>query len=168
MVFHDDVAMLDTAAVFPGAPLSYRSFSILLFALAYLVVLVKGWRAPLERYFVYGAFVAFAFFMLPTEIHENYGYALLPLLAVAMTRDSRLIALYVVLSATMTLNYALHDPPLYDLLGLSDPHAELAFARWLNAVANMTILSVWLLYLFVGRELNVSLARRFLRRETAK
>ena len=168
MVFHDDVFIPDTAALFPGAPLSIRAFSILLFGIFYLVTLWQAWRAPLEKFFMFGAFIAFAFFMLPTEIHENYGYALLPLLAVAMTRDTRLVALYLAISVTMTLNYALHDPPLYERLGLNDPHAQLALARWLNATANVTILAVWLMYLFVGRGLNGSLKKFFPRRETVQ
>ncbi|MCC7161046.1 MAG: hypothetical protein IT331_01000 [Anaerolineae bacterium] len=166
VVFHDDVAIPDTAALFPGAPLSYRTFSILLFALAYLVALVRAWGAPLERYFAYGAFVAFSFFIFPTEIHENYGYALLPLLAVAMARDLRLAVLYAALSVTMTLNYALHDPPIFGLLGTNNPHRDLALARWLNAVANVTIATMWVLYLAAPRGLNVPLQRLFLRHKT--
>lgn len=151
MVFHDDFDTADTVGLFPGAPFSIRTFSILLFGGFYWMALLKAWRAPLEDFFVLGAFVAFAFFMLPTEIHENYGYALLPLLAVAMTRDARLIALYAAISATMTLNYALHDPPLYNRLGLDDPHAQLASARWWNSAANMIILVAWTILMFAPR-----------------
>lgn len=146
LVFHDDVDMPDTAAVFPGAPLSYRSFSILLFALAYLFALVKGWRADRRSYFMLGAFVAFAFFLLPTEIHENYGFALLSLLAVALAANPRLVRLYLLVSLTMTLNYALHDPALYERLGLSEPHAQLAWPRWFNALANVALFAVWGVY----------------------
>lgn len=166
MIFQDGVAIPDTAALFPGAPISFRTFSILLFAIVYLTVLVRAWSAPLERYFVYGAFVSFSFFMFPTEIHENYGYALLPLLAVAMARDTRLVVLYAALSITMTLNYALHDPAMYQLLGLSDPHGQLAFARRLNAVANVTIATIWVLYLLVRRDSNAPFQKLFLRRNT--
>lgn len=148
-LYRDEIELADTAAIFPGALLSFRTFSILLFGIFYLVTLVKAWRASLEGYFALGAFVAFAFFMLPTEIHENYGYALLPLLAVAMTRDRMLMLFYIALSATMTLNYALHDPPLFERWGLHDPHAELALPRWLNASFNLILFGVWTLYLFV-------------------
>jgi len=150
-IYHDDIEIPDTAEVIPGMPLSFRAFSILAFGVFYLFALFKGWRAPLEGFLALGAFIAFAFFMLPTEIHENYGYALLPLLAVAMTRDRILIAFYVVVSLTMTLNYALHDPPLYDVLGLSDPHAQLAAPRRLNAALNTLLLAGWTLYLLLGR-----------------
>lgn len=153
VIFRDDVTFPDTAALFPGAPLSYRTFSILLFGIFYLAVLVKAWRAPLEDYFLCGAFVAFVFFMLPTEIHENYGYALLSLLAVAMARERYLFSFYIAVSLTMTLNYALHDPPLFERGGLSDPRAEWALARWLNALVNLILLGAWSVCLFVGTRL---------------
>jgi hypothetical protein len=162
-LYHDDVALADTAALYPDAPLSFRTFSILLFALVYLVVLLRAWRASLEEFFGLGAFVAFAFFMLPTEIHENYGYALLPLLAVALTRDKILALFYVVISATMTLNYALHDPTLYERWGLSDPHAQLALPRWLNALTNFVVLGVWSVYLWMAARIPRA---RFLRAES--
>lgn len=152
LIFHDDFNIPDTAELAPGFPLSYRAFSLLLFGAFYLAVLFKGWRAPLESFFGLGAFVGFIFFMLPTEIHENYGYALLPLLAVAMTRERILAVVYVAVSLTMTLNYALHDPPLYDALGLSDPHAQLAAPRRLNAALNVLLLGAWTVYLFVARQ----------------
>lgn len=164
MVFHDDYAISDEIGIFPGAPLSIRAFSILLFGIFYLMTLLKAWRAPRQDFFVLGAFTAFAFFMLPTEIHENYGYALLPLLAVALTRDTRLIALFAAISLTMTLNYALHDPMLYERWRLNDPHAQLALARWLNAVANMAILGVWTIYLFAPLDLISTAARNLLPR----
>lgn len=151
VIFHDDVTFPDTAALFPGAPLSYRTLSILLFGIFYLAAVVKAWRAPLEDYFLYGAFVAFAFFMLPTEIHENYGYALLPLMAVAMARERYWFLFYVAISLTMTLNYALHDPPLYTFFGLHDPHSDWALMRRFNASANLVLLGVWTWYLFVPR-----------------
>lgn len=168
VVFHDDYDIADTIGIFPGAPLSIRAFSIFLFGVFYLVTLFKAWRAPLQEFFALGAFVAFAFFILPTEIHENYGYALLPLLAVAITRDTRLVALYIVLSVTMTLNYLLHDTSVYERLGLSAPHQQLALARWLDAVANMTILCVWMIYLFVRRDLDLPLTKLFQPQGAAK
>jgi len=61
-------------------------------------------------------------------------------------------------SVTMMLNYALHDPPLFERFGLTDPHGQWAPLRWLNAVANVTILAIWMVYLFVRRDLNIALA----------
>lgn len=141
--------VLDTRALFAGAPLSYRLTSLLLFGAVYLAVLWRGYRAATDEFFELGAFVAFAFFMLATEIHENHGYALLPLLAAALTRDTKLIALYVVLSVTMTLNYALHDPPVLERLQLPASNVW----QWLNALLNTIVLGAWAVYLFARRGL---------------
>lgn len=149
-LYRDNIDLQDTMALFPGAPLSFRTFSLGLFGLFYLGALVKAWRAPLEEFFALGAFVAFAFFMLPTEIHENYGYALLPLLALAMTRDTILTLFYVGISATMILNYALHDPTLFARWQLDAPQTQLAAARWTNSFLNLLLLGAWTLYLFFG------------------
>ncbi len=138
----------DTAQIVPGIPLTYRQISLILFGAFYLAVLAKAWRTSHEDYFALGAFVAFAFFMLPTEIHENYGYALLPLLAIAMTRDKTWVLFYIVVSATMVLNYALSDPPLFALFGIADPAVQLALPRQLNSVANTVLFAAWSLYLF--------------------
>jgi hypothetical protein len=152
-LFRDRIDLQDTMAIFPGAPLSFRAFSILLFAIFYLGALVKAWRASLEEFFALGAFAAFAFFMLPTEIHENYGYALLPLLAVAMTRDTILMLFYAGISATMVANYALHDPTLFARWQLHDPHAQWAELRQWNALLNLLLLGAWCVHLIAGTRL---------------
>ncbi len=142
-LYPDKIDLQDTMALWPGAPLSFRAFSLLLFGAFYALALWRAWRAPLEEFFELGAFVAFAFFMLPTEIHENYGYALLPLLATAMTRVKRLLAFYIAISATMTLNYALHDPTLFERFQLREPYTQWALPRWGNALFNLVIFGVW-------------------------
>jgi hypothetical protein len=147
-LYHGNIDVPDTGALVPGAPLSYRAFSILLFGVVYLLALAKAWRAPLEEWFALGAFLAFGFFMLPTEIHENYGFALLALLAVALARDRTWLLFYVSVSVTMTLNYALHDPGLFARFSLSDPDREWAAARWWNASANLLLLAAWTIRLF--------------------
>lgn len=141
----------DTSELVPGVLITFRQAGLILFGAFYLAVLAKAWRTAGQDYFALGAFLGFAFFMLPTEIHENYGYALLPLLALAMANDRIWIAFYVAVSATMVLNYALSDPPLFALFGVSDPTAQLAFPRQLNALANTAVFAAWALYLFVRR-----------------
>lgn len=159
LLFQGNIDVADTRALFPNAPLSFRAFSIFLFGIAYAVALVRAWRAPLEKFFELGAFVAFAFFMLPTEIHENYGYALLPLLAIAMTRDYRLIVFYVAISVTMTLNYALHDPNLYERFGLQAPDMQWGTLRWFNSLLNAVVFGAWSLSLFLPEAVQFSFAK---------
>jgi hypothetical protein len=138
----------DTREIVAGFPLDFRTASLILFGLFYLAALAGARHARGDEWFAWAAFVAFGFFMLPTEIHENYGYALLPLLAAAMTRDRKWIAFYIVVSATMVLNYALSDPPLFAQLGLSSPDAQLAVPRWLNAALNSLLFGAWGLYAY--------------------
>lgn len=154
LVTRGQIDVADTLPLFPGAPLSARAAGLVLFGLVYLAALGVVWKRgmkELEEFCAVGAYLALAFFMLPTEIHENYGYALLPLLAVALTRDKNLIAFYVAVSATMTLNYALSDPPLFARLGISDPDTQLSLPRLFNAAVNTLIFVAWSIYLFARR-----------------
>lgn len=144
-----NVGVSSNQELFAGAPFSYRAVSIVLFGALYLAVLWLARRAAVDDFFAWGAFLAFGFFMLVTEIHENHGYAALPLLAVAMTRDKNLIVLYAALSVTMTVNYALHDPPLLEHFSFLDSNT----LRWLNALANTLLLGGWGIYL-VTRKTN--------------
>lgn len=151
IAFGGNIDIEDTLPVLAGAPLSYRTLSLILFGISYAAVLVKGWRAEVDEFFELGAYAAFAFFMLPTEIHENYGYALLPMLAVAVTRDRKLIFFYIAITVTMVANYALFDPPTYERLGLSNPDLELWLPRMANAIANAILFALWTVYLFARR-----------------
>ena len=131
----------DANVLFAG--LSYRVVGLLLLALAYGLALVALFRCPACEGWPIAAYVGFAFFVLPTEIHENYGFAVLALLAISLTLNWRLVLLYVPISLTMTVNYALHDPNVYLLLDLSAPDAQLAGARWANAAVNVLIFVLW-------------------------
>ncbi|MGB8648855.1 MAG: glycosyltransferase 87 family protein, partial [Anaerolineae bacterium] len=149
------IDLADTGRIDPNIPLSYRTLSLLLFGGFYLATLVKAWFARREDLFAIGAFVGFCFFMLPTEIHENYGYSLLPLLAVALTRNAKWLWVYLAVTVTMVLNYALSDPPVFAWLGIDDPVQQLALARQLNATANLLLFGAWSLYLLLGRTLHL-------------
>ncbi len=141
----------DTKQIISGGPVTFRLFSLMLFGAFYLATLARARISRRTDYFAFGASVAFAFFMLPTEIHENYGYALLPLLAVAMTRDRNWLAFYIVVTVTMVINYALSDPPLFARFGIDDPVTELAALRFLNSAANVVLFVAWSSYLFARR-----------------
>jgi Gpi18-like mannosyltransferase len=123
--------------------LSYRAVSLLLFALAYGLVLAGTLRRPGRSLWPAAAYVALAFFFLPTEAHENYGFAALPLLAVAVGTEIRLAVPYAVLTLTMVANYALHDPSLLAWLALPAPDAQLLGLRWANAALNGVLFAAW-------------------------
>jgi hypothetical protein len=123
--------------------ISYRLAGLILFATAYALALAATLRRPHRDIWPVAAYVGFAFFILPTEIHENYGFAVLALLAVAVAAEKRYALLYILLTLTMVTNYALHDPNVYALLGLSAPDAQLSTARWLDAALNVVVFGAW-------------------------
>lgn len=71
--------------------ISYRMAGLLLFfGIAYGFILWRTWSAPrVERLATIAAFTGLCFFLLPTEIHENYLYPTLPLLAIAILYEPR-------------------------------------------------------------------------------
>ncbi len=135
------IGVEDTQALFAG--LSYRLVGLVLLAGAYGLALLGMYRRPGRHVWAVAAYVGLAFFILPTEIHENYGFAVLALLAVALVADRRFVLLYAALTLTTVANYALHDPNVYAALHLAAPDAQLAGARWLNAAANVLIFGLW-------------------------
>lgn len=108
----------DTTPLLPG--LDYRRTGLLLFAACAAGALYALWRAPGGASAVCdtGAFLCYAFFIVTTEVHENWSFGLFaPLVATAALRGGAYRSLYAALSLTFLANLALHDPPLRDLLG---------------------------------------------------
>jgi len=99
--------MVDTVRIF--GPFTIRHLSLLFLAIAYLYA-VLSWHKRGATEFAVAAFVGFAFFMLPTEIHENHIYPALPLLAFALPYDRRLLRILGVISVTMFVNMLAFDP----------------------------------------------------------
>lgn len=123
---------------------SLRSVSLFLLGAAYCYALwrLRG-RVDRNALVAVPAFLAFAFFMLPTRVHENHMFMVFPLLAVAMAGDARLRWVFGVLSVTFLANLALHDPPLMASLwtGAAQPYWQpLQIA---NSVANTLVLAGW-------------------------
>ena len=93
------------------------------------------------------AHVAFAFFMLPTKVHENYMYTVFPLLALGLCASKSLPATYVVLSGTWLMNLVLQDPIVLGLIGPNSTgivtSSTVGTARMLNAAVNTIVLAWW-------------------------
>ncbi|MBI1851291.1 MAG: hypothetical protein HYR85_13205 [Planctomycetes bacterium] len=108
-------AVLDTDPFVAG--ISYRAVGLALFAAALAFALVILWRRGRGRdpaaLFLAAAFVAVAFFMLPTQMHDRYLYPALPLLAAAaMFAPSQAIPLYALFTITLTADLTLEGLPL--------------------------------------------------------
>lgn len=98
--------------------LSYRAFSLLLFfGVAYGWIAWRTWRArSAGGLALIAGFAGLSFFMLPTEIHENYIFPTLALLPLFAAHDRRGWWLAGVLAVSGFLNNAMIDltivPPL--------------------------------------------------------
>lgn len=145
LLFRGEIDVPDTLPVWRPVPwLSYRLASLILFGVFFLAILYRMWRADAGRRWLLASLAGFAFFMLPTEIHENYGFTALALLAVALPMNPRVIGLlFAALTVTMVLNYGLHDPGVYGWLGLHDPDRDFAAARLVNSVVSMALFFAW-------------------------
>ena len=85
----------------------------------------------------------FAFCLLTTEVHENWAYPLFAPLVVAAALDRRYRPLYAVVSLTFLANLALHDPPLFALLG-DGVLAPARPIRLVNSALQCALLAYWL------------------------
>jgi len=130
---------------------------VLFFGCAYGLV---AWKTLVVRgagdLALLGAFVGMAFFMLPTEIHENYLFPTFGLLALAAVHDRRAWLLTGILTGTWFLNLVSFDQTLMrplDQLSQAWPLAvglRLPLSSWAGrplqlalSVVNLAVLAVW-------------------------
>jgi hypothetical protein len=97
------IAILDSTK-FIGE-ISYFQAGFVLLAIGTAIVCLRAWILPgrADEYFVL-VVAAFTFYMLPTQVGIRYLYPGLMLLALAMMRDKRLIAIFAVVSLVFTHN----------------------------------------------------------------
>jgi hypothetical protein len=142
--------ILDTQLLFGLIP--YRTIGLVLFfGVAYAAVLWRTWTTQRrEALALLAAFVGLAFFMLPTEIHENYLFPTLPLLALAAVHDRRAWGLGAVLTLSWTLNLLIIDQTLVKpLLAAWPAFAGLVFPlRVAGSAVNVGVLLVWAWWMF--------------------
>jgi hypothetical protein len=152
--------ILDTQLMSGLVP--YRAVGLVLFfGAAYGAVLWRVWTAQRreagrpetgrpETLSLLAAFVGLAFFMLPTEIHENYLFPTFPLLALAAVHDRRAWGLGAVLTLSWTLNLLIIDQTLMKpLLAAWPGFASAVFPlRVAGSVVNVGVLLAWAWWLF--------------------
>ena len=153
--------------------LNYRTIGLLLFALAYFLIIVYLRRNRTGRsIYLASAAAAFFFFMLPTEMAERYLLFALPPLLMIYLKERRFRILYFFLSATFFINLYLVFPfiPIWPWKALGPVSEVSAAALWSSpgleksislavAFINMNIL-IYLLYLLLA-ELAPDLMRPF-------
>jgi len=126
---------------------SYRLIGlVLLFGIANGLLVWKGWHAKDRRaMLVLAVFAGLAFFMLPTEIHENYLFPTIPLLALATVHERGSWRAWAILSVTWLFNLVFVDADLMDALAAAWPGFDaLVFPIQVSAcVLNIGVLLVW-------------------------
>ena len=128
-------------------PVTYRSVGLVLFfVIAYGLVLWKLWRVRRTGDIaMLAAFVGLCFFMLPTEIHENYLFPTFGLLALAAVHDRRAWILTGILATTWFFNLTTTDATIIRPLARDWPAvtpATFPFQVVLAAI-NVGVLLVW-------------------------
>ena len=88
------------------------------------------------------AYLSFAFYMLATEMHENYTYPALALLAAAWPVSRRTRALAVLLTITSLTTMILHDPPIQGSLE-GPPYIALIRGTVGNSALNFVVFLAW-------------------------
>lgn len=146
----------DTAGPFAQFPVLdrlvvYRTLGLSLAAAFYALALFKLWKNTDEPSVpMLAAFVGFACFMSLTQMHENYAFSVLPLLALVFPSDRRLGIIYSVLSITLLTNMLAIDAAMLDMLGLAKHEQLVAYLRHLNAATNLGVLVYWTALLIIN------------------
>ncbi len=106
-------------AMFHFAPLlTYKRIGLGLSVSAGLIALVYAWVRPnLRGALIASAYLAFAFYMLPTSTHERYLFPFLALLLPVAVAERRWLWIYVPTSATFALNLLVVAPPIHNWSG---------------------------------------------------
>lgn len=95
--------MPDTDKLFNVIPYFY--IGLFLFFIAYLFAIITLYYKN-DKFMTYlaSSFIAFAFFMLPTQIHERYLFPVFAILVMIVWRNRRLLAIYLILSLMFFAN----------------------------------------------------------------
>lgn len=94
-------------------PISYRLVGLSLVLALVVLVLVRLPRLrPRDRLFSFVGMLVVGWFMVTVRAHENHLFMALPFLAVAWALDRRYGVVFGLVSASLLLNLALHDPLL--------------------------------------------------------
>ena len=135
--------------------MSYRLIGlVLLFGIANGLLVWKAWNAKDRRaMLVLAVFAGLAFFVLPTEIHENYLFPTIPLLALATVHERGAWRAWAILSVTWFFNLVFVDVDLMDALSSAWPGFDaLVFPIQVGAcVLNIGVLVVWTRKVVKGR-----------------
>lgn len=126
------------------AGLTYQRFSLVLSALAAMLGAASAWRRnTVVGGLVAGAYIALAFYVLPTNTHERYMFPFVVMLAPVLVIEHRFRYVYAILSATLFLNMLLVAPPVRSWMLRWDDAPATHYVAGLN-VLMFAVYSWWL------------------------
>lgn len=113
--------------------ISYKNLGLILFSLAYIFILYfLNKKSEVQNIWLAFAFIAFSFFMLPTEIHERYLFPIFGILSIIWIKNKRLWPAYIVLTITFFFNLLAYLPfpnPYSPLINFSGYHIYLTLTN---------------------------------------
>lgn len=136
--------------------ISYRMIGLFVyFGLAQGLIVVQTWRARGKAELaLLAAFAGMAFFMLPTQIHENYLFPTIALLGVAMVHNRSAVWLTLILNVTWGINLLTYDTRLLGPLAPVSPEqiSPLFPLQLAATLVNVAVFVVWIIWVLrMGR-----------------
>jgi Gpi18-like mannosyltransferase len=121
--------------------ISYRVVGLtLVLALVTLVISRLPRLRPRDRLFSYVGLLIVGWFIVTVRAHENHLFMALPFLAVAWALDRRFGIVFGLVSASLLLNLALHDPLLVGNVAAGpDPGSDLPVWVLVAQIANVLL-----------------------------
>ncbi|MFN8637310.1 MAG: hypothetical protein U0893_25960 [Chloroflexota bacterium] len=122
-------------------PITYRMVGLgMVLALVVLVIQKLPSLRPRDRLFSFIGLLTVGWFVVTVRAHENHLFMALPFLAVAWALDRRYGLLFGLVSASLLLNLALHDPLLVSNWAAGpDPDQPLPFVVVALQVLNVAM-----------------------------
>jgi dolichyl-phosphate-mannose-protein mannosyltransferase len=122
-------------------PISYRLVGLgLVLALVVLVVSRLPSLRPRDRIFSFIGMLVVGWFVVTVRAHENHLFMALPFLAVAWALDRRYAMIFGLVSLSLLMNLALHDPLLVGNVAAGpDPNFPLPFWAVAGQIANVVL-----------------------------
>lgn len=136
---------------------SFRTLGLAMFLLANLYTMRRLSHVPITvpRIFLGASFVAMAYFILNTELHENHMIYVMPLLLLALPCYPKILAIVLILAVTLSLNFILLDPGFYAVLHRVAGFDEEGIRIFSVISAGINVAAFMVLMWFLHRETSI-------------
>ena len=123
-------------------PLTPREVALLLLLGVTVLASLLVWRRGTTNISAAAAYLAFGWYMVTVQVHENHSFLALPLLALVLHRARVHRVAFAVISSTLFVDLFLHSPEIW-----GSPTLESYGGRWwasmANTAANLALFGYW-------------------------